>query len=65
MATSIKCPNCASELDVENMLSADAEEKLKRQYEQQLQQSLFPAGCGKEKTGAGTKAAGRTTPAAE
>lgn len=40
MATSIKCPNCATNLDVENMLSADAEEKLKRQYEQKLQQSL-------------------------
>src|SRR5438309_7997504 len=40
MATSIKCPNCATELNVENMLSADAEEKLKRQYEQQLLQSL-------------------------
>jgi hypothetical protein len=39
MASSIKCPNCASVLDVENMLSADAEEKLKKQYEQQLQQS--------------------------
>ena len=40
MATSIKCPNCAAELDVEHMLSADAEEKLKRQYDQKLQQSL-------------------------
>ncbi len=40
MATSIKCPNCAAQLNVENMLSADAEEKLKRQYDQQLQQSL-------------------------
>lgn len=40
MANAIKCPKCAAELDVENMLSADAEEKLKRQYELQLQQSL-------------------------
>src|SRR3954463_6071069 len=40
MATSIKCPNCAAELDVENMLSADAKEKIKRQYDQKLKQSL-------------------------
>ena len=40
MATSIKCPKCAADLNVENMLSADVEEKLKRQYDQQLQQSL-------------------------
>lgn len=39
MATSIKCPNCATQLNVESMLSADVEEKLKRQYEQQLQQA--------------------------
>src|SRR6476469_3033720 len=39
MPTSIKCPNCAAELDVENMLSADVEEKLKRHYTQQLQQA--------------------------
>jgi hypothetical protein len=39
MPTSIKCPNCASELNVESMLSADAEEKLKRQYDQLMQQA--------------------------
>ena len=49
MATSIKCPNCATELDVENMLSADAEEKLKRQYEQQWQQSLSRLDSEKQK----------------
>jgi len=40
MATTIKCPKCAAVLDVENMLSADAEAKIKQRYEQQLQQSL-------------------------
>jgi hypothetical protein len=40
MPTPVKCPKCAAVLDVENMLSADAEEKLKRHYEQQFQQSL-------------------------
>jgi hypothetical protein len=40
MATSIKCPNCATQLNVENMLSADAEAKLKQQYDEQLRQSL-------------------------
>jgi hypothetical protein len=36
-------------LDVENMLSADAEEKLKRQYEQQLQLSLSKLESEKKK----------------
>lgn len=49
MATSIKCPNCATQLNVENMLSADAEEKIKRQYEQQLQQSLSKLDAEKQR----------------
>lgn len=40
MATHIKCPNCASVFDVENILSADVEQKLKQQYDKQLQESL-------------------------
>lgn len=40
MATHIKCPNCATVFDVENVLSADVEQKLKQRYEKQLQESL-------------------------
>lgn len=41
MPTSIKCPNCASSFDVEEVLSSDVEQKLKIQYEKKLQQSLL------------------------
>ncbi len=37
--SNIKCPNCATVFDVENVLSADVEQKLKQQYDKQLQQS--------------------------
>jgi hypothetical protein len=40
MPTNIKCPNCATVFDVEDVLSADVEQKFKLQYEQQFQQSL-------------------------
>ncbi|MEI7736141.1 MAG: DUF2130 domain-containing protein [Ferruginibacter sp.] len=40
MANNIKCPNCGHEFDVENVLSADIEQKYKQQYQIQLQQSL-------------------------
>jgi len=40
MPTHIKCPNCATVFDVEDVLSADAELKLKEKYEKQLQQSI-------------------------
>jgi hypothetical protein len=40
MATNIKCPNCANVFDVEDVLSADVEQKLKQRYEKQLQESL-------------------------
>ncbi|MGZ3852958.1 MAG: DUF2130 domain-containing protein [Flavisolibacter sp.] len=40
MPTTLKCPNCASVIDVDTVLSADMEQKLKRRYEQQLQESL-------------------------
>ena len=39
-ATNIKCPNCAHEFDVQNVLSADVEKRIKQQYEHQLQQNL-------------------------
>jgi hypothetical protein len=38
-ATNIKCPNCAHEFDVQNVLSADVERRIKQQYEQELQQN--------------------------
>lgn len=49
MATNIKCPNCATVFDVENVLSADVEQKLKQQYEKQLQQSLSQINNEKKK----------------
>ncbi len=49
MSTNIKCPNCASELDVQDVLSADAEHKIRQQYEQQLQQNLSQINAEKKK----------------
>jgi hypothetical protein len=40
MSTNIKCPNCATEFDVQDVLSADVEQKLKLQYEKQLQKNI-------------------------
>src|SRR5215207_31434 len=40
MPTNIKCPNCATSFDVEDVLSSDVEQKIKLQYEKRLQQSL-------------------------
>lgn len=49
MATHIKCPNCATVFDVENVLSADVEQKLKQRYEKQLQESLSQINNEKKK----------------
>lgn len=49
MATNIKCPNCATVFDVENVLSADVEQKLKQHYEKQLQESLSQINNDKKK----------------
>jgi hypothetical protein len=49
MATHIKCPNCASVFDVEDVLSADVEQKLKQRYEKQLQESLSQLNNEKKK----------------
>ncbi len=38
--SNIKCPNCSSLINVENVLTADAEQKIKERYEKQLQLSL-------------------------
>lgn len=40
MATHIKCPQCATAFDVEEVLSSDVEQKLKQEYEKRLQQSI-------------------------
>ena len=36
----IKCPKCATVFDVQDVLSADAEQKIRQQYEKQFQESL-------------------------
>ncbi|MFL5789717.1 MAG: DUF2130 domain-containing protein [Flavisolibacter sp.] len=40
MPTNIKCPNCATEFDVQDVLSADVEQKFRLEYENKLQQSF-------------------------
>ncbi|MFL5771635.1 MAG: DUF2130 domain-containing protein [Flavisolibacter sp.] len=40
MATNIKCPSCGSKFDVQDVLSADVEQKLRQQFEKQLQQNV-------------------------
>ena len=40
MSTNIKCPKCANEFVVEDVLSAEVEQKFKDQYEKELQQNI-------------------------
>ena len=40
MTNDITCPNCGHTFDVENVLAADIEKKIEKQYQQKLQQSL-------------------------
>ena len=49
MPTNIKCPACATVFDVEDVLSADVEQKFKQQYEKQLQHSLSQLNGEKKK----------------
>jgi len=49
MPTNIKCPKCGSEFDVQNVLSADVEQKLRQEYEKQFQQSLNQVNAEKKK----------------
>ena len=49
MSTNIKCPNCATEFDVQDVLSADVEQKFKQQFEQKLQESLAHVNAEKKK----------------
>ncbi len=41
MTNDIKCPNCGTVFDVENVIAADIEQKLQQQYQDKLQQSLI------------------------
>lgn len=49
MLTHIKCPNCATDINVENALSADVEQRLKQQYDQKLQGTLNQLQAEKKK----------------
>jgi hypothetical protein len=49
MPTHIKCPSCATVFDVENVLSADVEQKLKERYEKELQERLSQINDEKKK----------------
>ncbi len=40
MPTNIKCPNCGTEFDVENVLAIEIEHKYQQQYKDKLNQSL-------------------------
>lgn len=48
-SNNIKCPNCGTEVDVQNVLSADVEQKLRQQFERQWQQSLSQVNADKKK----------------
>lgn len=41
MPTNIKCPACATAFDVQDVLSADVEQRIKKQYDEQQQQLLL------------------------
>ena len=45
----IKCPNCGTEIDVQNVLSTDAEKRIRQEYEKQFQQSLGQMNADKQK----------------
>ena len=49
MPTNIKCPSCATEFDVQDVLSADVEQKIRQQYEKQFQQNINQLNAEKKK----------------
>ncbi len=49
MPTDIKCPNCGTSFDVENVISADLEIKYQREYQQRLNDSLNKMDTEKKK----------------
>jgi len=48
-SNNIKCPNCGTEVDVQNVLSADLEQKLRQKFEKQWQQLLNQVSADKKK----------------
>ena len=40
MSADIKCPNCGHELDIENVLSAELEQKYQKEFQDKLNSSL-------------------------
>lgn len=49
MPTDIKCPNCGTSFDVENVISADLEIKYQKEYQQRLNASLSKMDSEKKK----------------
>ena len=49
MAAEIKCPNCGQEIDLENVMSAELEQKYQKEYEIKLNTSLQAVEVEKEK----------------
>ncbi|RYY86708.1 MAG: DUF2130 domain-containing protein [Chitinophagaceae bacterium] len=49
MPTHISCPSCHTAIDVDAVLSADAEQRIRLQYEQQLQSNLASINAEKKK----------------
>ena len=40
MQSDIKCPNCGHEFDIENVLSAELEQKYQKEFQEKLNSSL-------------------------
>ena len=49
MASEIKCPNCGHEIDLENVMSAELDQKYQKKYENKLNASLKDIEIEKEK----------------
>ena len=49
MTNNIKCPNCGNVFDVENVLSADIEKKIQKEYQEKLNLSLYKIEADKKK----------------
>jgi len=49
MASEIKCPNCGNEIDLENVMSAELEQKYQKEFEKKLNASLQVIESEKEK----------------
>jgi len=49
MPTHINCPNCHTPIDVDQVLSADAEQRIRQQYEKELQKNLATVNAEKKK----------------